>query len=316
MYCPACAHVVNAAFDPAVRTTEGLFGNSMLGSATYRAHVTGVADRILGKGAPVRTLELGCGEGELLRLLPGRRTGWGRVPTPVESSELSLHAGSWSPHGEEGYDLIVARHVLEHVPDPLKLLRQLRSVCVGRGYFEVPDAGYDLGVAGWDVMYSHASYFHAGSLALMCEKAGFAVTDIGLTFHDQYLYVEVDVRAQKSRGVDSRRHHCVVRSFGERFANLVGHWRRIVESRERPALWGAGTRGVTFLSAVDPGRKLSLVDVNAGKHGRYLPTGHRVDAPERLPMDTDAVIITNPAYRDEVEKSLAELGIAAPVLIA
>jgi hypothetical protein len=84
-------------------------------------------------------------------------------------------------------------------------------------------------------------------------------------------------------------------------------------------LWGAGARGVAFLSAVDPDRALAgVIDVNPNKHGRYLPlTGHRVSAPrEAAELGTQAVIITNPAYRSEIGSQLAELGADAQLLVA
>ncbi len=67
-------------------------------------------------------------------------------------------------------------------------------------------------------------------------------------------------------------------------------------------LWGAGSRGVQFLTFADPDHQLAaVVDINPRKWGRYLPiTAHRVDAPESLTASAQAVIITNPSYRDEV----------------
>jgi hypothetical protein len=76
---------------------------------------------------------------------------------------------------------------------------------------------------------------------------------------------------------------------------------------------------VQFLSAVDPDRQLAaVVDVNPRKWGRYLPGGgHRVDPPERLAqLRPRAVVVTNPAYQDEIRRSLAELGVTAQLLLA
>jgi hypothetical protein len=84
-------------------------------------------------------------------------------------------------------------------------------------------------------------------------------------------------------------------------------------------LWGAGSRGVQFLTFADPDRRLAaVVDVNSRKWGRYLPvTAHRVDPPEALPaIRPAAVIITNPAYRTEIAAHLDRLGVSAELLIA
>jgi len=84
-------------------------------------------------------------------------------------------------------------------------------------------------------------------------------------------------------------------------------------------LWGAGSRGVQFLAAVDPDRRLSaVVDVNPRKWGRYLPGGgHRVDSPDRLvELKPQVVVITNPAYHKEIGSALVELGVTAELAVA
>ena len=84
-------------------------------------------------------------------------------------------------------------------------------------------------------------------------------------------------------------------------------------------LWGAGSRGVQFLTFADRERRLAaVVDVNPRKWGRYLPvTAHRVQPPETLAeLRPEAVIITNPSYRDEIGASLRDLGVDAELLIA
>ena len=84
-------------------------------------------------------------------------------------------------------------------------------------------------------------------------------------------------------------------------------------------LWGAGSRGVQFLTQIDPERNLAaVVDVNPRKWGRFLPvTAHRVDPPETLrDLAPGAVIITNPAYRNEIDATLDNLGVTADLLVA
>ena len=61
-----------------------------------------------------------------------------------------------------------------------------------------------------------------------------------------------------------------------------------------------------------------MVDVNPRKWGRYLPvTAHRVESPETLAtLKPDAVIITNPSYRNEIAAALHGLGVEAELLVA
>jgi hypothetical protein len=110
----------------------------------------------------------------------------------------------------------------------------------------------------------------------------------------------------------ARRHGAERSGWQARIAELV-------ERGARPVLWGAGSRGVQFLTFADPGRRLAaVVDVNPRKWGRHLPvTAHRVEPPDELRrLRPEAVIITNPSYRDEIEANLRDLGVAADLLVA
>jgi hypothetical protein len=109
-----------------------------------------------------------------------------------------------------------------------------------------------------------------------------------------------------------QRHEAERRAWRDRIGKLANQG-------ARPVLWGAGSRGVQFLSFADTDRRLSaVVDVNPRKWGRYLPvTAHRVDPPETLTrLRPDAVIITNPSYRTEIGEHLRRLGVEAELLVA
>jgi hypothetical protein len=198
-----------------------------------------------------------------------------------------------------------------------------------RGYVEVPDARYDLGGAGWGCIYPHVGYFTAGSLGALLRRAGFAVLAMDTAFGGVFRYAEIATSSSGAVGADvvaaseTGDNLAAFRSLGRRHQATVAHWRsRVTEwdrAGHRVALWGAGARGVAFLSAVDPDRRLSaVVDRNPAKQGRYLPcTAHKVIAPEDLlAYEVDTVLITNAAYRTEIRDELAHLGVAAEVWVA
>jgi hypothetical protein len=103
------------------------------------------------------------------------------------------------------------------------------------------------------------------------------------------------------------RHEAERTAWQQRIAQLA-------EDGGRPVLWGAGSRGVQFLTLVDRDRRLAaVVDVNPRKWGRYLPvTGHQVQAPTTLgDIDPTVVVITNPSYRTEIAAELKRMGVTA-----
>ena len=103
----------------------------------------------------VRVLEVGCGTGELLAIMRRRH---GAVVQGIERSEdaiaackakgIPVHAGSLGdvPVEEHGVDVIIMRHVLEHVPSPRDLLARAHSLLAPGGalLLTVPVTG------GWD----------------------------------------------------------------------------------------------------------------------------------------------------------------------
>ncbi len=80
------------------------------------------------------------------------------------------------------------------------------------------------------------------------------------------------------------------------------------------ALWGAGSKGVTFLNVVPAAAGIhAVVDLNPRKTGRHIPgTGHAIVAPESLRADrVDVVLVMNPLYEDEIRRQVGNLGIGA-----
>jgi SAM-dependent methyltransferase len=92
-------------------------------------------------GSPISTLEVGCGDGALLCEL--HRRGFGGALSGVEITEaavaiarsretidsVELYDGLRLPAADGAYELGVLSHVLEHVPDPVALLREVARAC-------------------------------------------------------------------------------------------------------------------------------------------------------------------------------------------
>jgi SAM-dependent methyltransferase len=316
----------NVAFDPElVRYSPG-YENSLHFSPSFRSFAEDLARRLIARydlrGKAI--VDVGCGRGDFLALLcagTGNR-GVGYDP----SYPRALNGGN--PRFVRGFyagepaDFICCRHVLEHVEDPRALLRSLAPDATV--YFEMPDGGYMLREAAiWDLIYEHPNHFTAPALRRLFEDAGYGVLDLGSSFGGQYLYIEAargrnghppgpsaaDLAPHVSAFADA--HRSKLRAWEERLGELSAAGRTV-------AVWGAGSKGVSFLNTVPGGDAVAhVVDLNPRKHGRYVPgTGQRIVAPDALcGTNVDAVLVMNRLYTDEIHRTLDNLGVRADLLI-
>ena len=97
-----------------------------------------------------RVLDFGCGNGKLLDAL--QECGWDTwgVETAVDTA-FPRHQRLDAVPDTPVFDLIVANHVLEHVTDPLGLLRRLAQACRAGGFLLV-------GVPRFDTLPIHRDY--------------------------------------------------------------------------------------------------------------------------------------------------------------
>jgi SAM-dependent methyltransferase len=323
-FCGRCGMLRNAAFDPElVRYSPG-YENSLHFSPAFRRFAEQLARRLIERydlhGKQV--VDVGCGRGDFLALLcdgtGNRGVGYDpSYPGTTNGGNPSFVRGFYAG---EGADFICCRHVLEHVEAPRELLDSLAPDATV--YFELPDGGYMLReTAIWDLIYEHPNYFTAHALRRLFEDAGYGVLDLDSSFGGQYLYVEAVRGAGRAANGSAaeiapladafgRAHDAKVAAWSTRLGELVGAGRSV-------AVWGAGSKGVTFLNTVAGGQRVRhVIDLNPRKHGRFVPgTGQQITAPESLAGGgVDLVLAMNRLYEDEIRRALDDLGVAAEVV--
>jgi len=140
-----------------------------------------------------RLLDVGCGNGIFLELFL-RRSGWEVVGVDLSSAavdrcrEKGIHAVQVTIEAfddADGFDVVTLWEVLEHVFDPLAVLRRCRDLMRPGGalVLTTPNiGGFDYLVLGSDssniLAPVHLNYFDLRSLTLMLERAGFSRIEV------------------------------------------------------------------------------------------------------------------------------------------
>jgi 2-polyprenyl-3-methyl-5-hydroxy-6-metoxy-1,4-benzoquinol methylase len=338
MYCLDCGHVVNAAFDQARVNYDGRFENTLTFSPRYRQYADVTADRVINRYGlrGKRIVEIGCGNGDFLRLLCAvGNHGEGYDPSQsgsrsaVGRGSIEIIGRNFAVEDARGADFVCCRHVLEHLAEPMDLLRQLRdSMAINVDavvFFEVPNGLFTFDRLGiWDIIHEHVSYFTPFSLARAFEDAGFTVCCAEAAFDDQYLWLEARIEGQApSTGLPKRAPDELYTSFRARFADKIARWRQRIDQLRcdggHAAIWGAGAKGVMFLNLlkVTPDAGVDwVVDINPRKHGHFVPLmGQRITGPDCLLQNPpNLVIVMNPEYEREVRSMIDGLGIVCEVV--
>ena len=339
IYCLDCGHVVNSAFDQARVNYDGRFENSLSFSPRYRQYADATAQRVINRYGlnGKRIVEIGCGSGDFLRLLcgPGNR-GEGYDPSQPNSrstagrGSFEITGRSFAVEDALGADFVCCRHVLEHLAEPMDLLRQLNESMANRAdavvFFEVPNGLFTLDRLGiWDIIHEHVSYFMPSSLVRAFQGAGFSVFSAESAFDDQYLWVEacVDGQAVAASTLPKRPPDTLYSSFSARFGERIELWRQRIDQLRsdgrQVVIWGGGAKGVMFLNLlrVPAGAGIDwVVDINPRKQGHFVPLmGQRIVPPDCLLKDPpDLVIVMNPEYEREVRSMIDGMGIGCQVV--
>ncbi len=101
--------------------------------------------------------------------------------------------------------------------------------------------------------------------------------------------------------------------IGARLEGLRRDLRRWQRDGRRVAVWGSGSKAVSYLTTLGLGEEIvAVVDINPHKWGRFLAgSGHEIVSPDRLrELRPDVVVIMNPIYTEEIRADLESRGLA------
>ncbi len=338
-FCPTCGYIGNTSFDPALINFQ-TYSYSQDHSPMYRAHVSDVVQRLVEREGfrNKRVIDVGCGSGHFLRELcdMGNNSGLGIDPSLTEHQDSSpnvqmIAANFDRQHVDSDYDLVICRHVLDELPDPMGFAKMLAGTSSpgyrDLVYLEFPNAWKTFQEKlVWNVGYAKNSWFTSDAITHLLQTCGLKLVWEAPLFNNEYIGVLAVRDAGKTANATSRVETADalkrLTNFAAELEREKNLWReRVTQLRQRGdtvALWGAGMRGINFLHTFPyPDVFSSIVDVNRERHGQHLPgSGFQIEAPSVLiDLAPEQVLVTNPNYVNEISRELKLMGLNSNVML-
>jgi len=332
-WCDDCGMVHNLAFDPGLMQYDVQYENSLHFSPRFAAYAEELEKDLIQRYnlRNKQIVEIGCGKGDFLLSIckRGDNRGLGFDPSyegPQNIDNVRFIQDYYAPRWSHlPADMVICRHVLEHIPSPREFLSDLHDTLADRRhtaiFFEVPNLLYTLRDMGiWDLIYEHCNYFSPTALCRVFEKAGLNPLRTREVYGGQFLTIEAAIGGRISQPDPAETG--VVDAFDAHYRTKVAHWNdrlaRLLQAGRHVAVWGAGSKGVTFINTLDCGNQIQyVVDINPRKVGRFIAgAGQKIINPTMLPKNEGvAVLVMNPLYRDEIAAQLSQLDDRADVEI-
>jgi len=343
-FCRTCGFITNVLYDPSLHDYSNEYESTQTYSPTFDTFAHRVARDLVGRYALYgkTILEIGCGQGEFLRLLCDlvRNWGVGFDPAYIEKDENHSTNGNVSfikdyfsqKYADQKADLVVCKMTLEHIHKTSEFISMIRHAIGDRldttVFFQVPDVTRILReLAFWDVYYEHCSYFSPASLSYLFVKSGFEIQRLSKEYGDQYILLEAKPiigAPSPVKGMEDSFRHLKrdVAYFSMYSKRRIREWRQSIRELraqgKRIVLWGGGSKAVAFLTTLGIQDEIEyVVDINPKKDGTFIAgTGQQVVSPEFLrEYKPETVFVMNPIYMAEIEGILKEMDLE-PELIA
>jgi hypothetical protein len=311
--CRNCSHVFNSAFEPDQAYYEGMGCRMYNAGGRWQDHLQSVREKLepILLGCDV-AVEIGAGDCEFLDSL---NTDAIKVAVdPCEAVERAEELGiqyhrtmfSYKHHVPDGgQPLILARHLLEHLQAPRKLLEEIATEARKRSkttylYLEVPNCEVALNntrIEDWT--YEHVQHFTIRSMQALLRNSGIDHFVITKRYGDEVLSViaKIDPVTVNPADLDVD----VVLDNYTHAAKIVDTENVRIRSRlGQVAFWGGAGKSAMFINLFDLPPSACVVDSHDEKWGMCVPgTRIKIQDPEILKEFCPHYIVATTSWRAE-----------------
>jgi SAM-dependent methyltransferase len=256
-------------------------------------------------------LDVGCAVGSTLRTFHGMFPKWrlagfditSHSEKIIRSIPAEFHTGSLDDI-DQGFDLLTMLFVVEHLPDPRRVLDQFRRLINPGGIIWIHTS--DFWANPFDLtVVDHASHFMVDTLAELVERSGFSVIER----NDDWNIKEMGVLARMSDGWSAPRVDEVkkaIRLAGaprrlQWLGDIVEHARGTA-GRGQVAILGTSF-AATWLASMIEEKAALFVDEDRQRVGKTL-LERPVVAPEEVPGDMPVYLAFPTVQADRIRARL------------
>lgn len=218
------------------------------------------------------------------------------------------------PVDSEEIDLVVMRHVLEHLPNPLDTVEQLASIAKPglKLYIEVPNSEDIIkNYRFYDFFYEHVTYFNPDLLVKIMKNFGFtthSVTQLVNGQHFGILCEKLETNNKNLLPIQATGNLQTVDNFDHYTQAFLQKIKKVIDSYDQVAIYGAGNHGlgVTSLLELNSGKVKCFLDLNKMKSGKFSPKTHiPIMPPKKEDLEKlEAIVIIAPLHQDEIISDL------------
>lgn len=327
--CNSCSHIFNQSVDPEIiaKIYAQEYSASLPVSETIKRRFRDIVKNIVGKGGLSSKVvcEIGASdftfcemllEAEASRVIAFEPSLCFHTTNPKITHVQDYLKQEYIDKYFSKIDLIVIRHVVEHLIDPMAILETFgKNMKVGsKLYIEVPDVNDVIEKKRvYDFFYDHVSYFNPELLQRILVSFGYKILQVSHLVDGQHFGVLAekinDANANKAKTLNLKTNKNVdLEPFKKTVSEFENKVSKIISDFDNVAIYGAGAHAVTTTVrlACTPKQIRYLLDLSPIKNGALSPVCKIpiVQPSVEKIKDLDCIIIVASLHQNEVHSDL------------
>lgn len=297
--------ISNTVFNPNLIVYDSNYACDQSTSKMFKEHLFTVEKIIDKYFYNLQVIEIGCGKGFFVNQLEKKGYKIHGYDTTYVGSNKNITNKYFDSKSKVKGDALILRHVLEHIPNPIEFLTNLKHDNNHRGiiYIEVPCFDWILeNKTFYDIGYEHVNYFRKEDFKNIFEN----IFEIGNIFNGQYIYLVADLSSIRDQTEFNYTKVSMPDDFNLGIENTAKYF--APNSNVISMIWGAAGKGAQYSvylknNYTDFNVKYA-VDLNVEKQNKFLPiSGTEVISPDlalNILSKESNIIIMNPIYESEI----------------